>query len=106
VRSPVVYFPRVTPSLPGERIVSIECRPPVRLVAAVSEHPQVVTALTESGRGLSSTQYQLRITVSAEGLQPGVTELPIQLRLHGAESEGAKLIARVRVWPDADVISR
>jgi hypothetical protein len=54
----------------------------------------------ETGTTLSSTRYQLRITVNGESLKPGLVEIPIALQLKGVASEGAELIARIRVWPD------
>ncbi len=100
VNSPVVYFPRVTPSQPGERTIFLQCRPPVELAAAVPSHPAVTVQVEETGKSLSSTNYQLRISVEGHLLRPGIVQLPIGLHLKGVESEGAELIARVRVWPE------
>ncbi len=100
VKSPVVYFPRVTRSQPAERSIFVECRPPVELVSAIPSDSAVTAEVQEVGSTLSTTQYQLRLTVRSESLQPGVLQIPIALQLKGLESEGAELIARVRVWPE------
>ena len=100
VSSPVVYFPRVTASQRGERTISLECRLPVELAGAVPSDPAVTVEIEETGETLSGTHYQLRLTVRGETLEPGVVEIPIALQLDGVASEGAALIARVRVWPD------
>ncbi|UCC68515.1 MAG: DUF1573 domain-containing protein [Armatimonadota bacterium] len=100
VKSPVVYFPRVTATQSGERTIALECRPPVKLLNATPSHPAVTVEIEETGETLSGTHYQLRLTVRGETLQPGIVEIPIALQLEGVESEGAELIARVRVWPD------
>jgi len=100
VKSPVVYFPRVSATTPGERTIPLECRHPVKLLGAVPSDSAVAVAIDETGETLSGTHYQLRLSVDVETLQPGVVEIPIALQLEGVSSEGAELIARVRVWSD------
>jgi hypothetical protein len=98
--SNVVYFPRVRAGEPGRRRVNVECRPPVELLEALSSHPSVAAEVTETGREISATHYAIDVEVKSGSLELGVVQLPISLRLRGVESEGAEIIARVRVYSD------
>jgi hypothetical protein len=98
--SPVIYFPSVTPGEPAERTVAIECRRPVELLDAIPSHEALGAEIRQTRADGFITEYEMRLSVRADALTPGVSELPVALRLKGAASQGADLIARVRVWPD------
>jgi len=98
--TPIVYFPRVSRSNPSSRTISLECRPPAKLLGAAASQPAVAVAVEQTGETLSSTRYALHITVQGDRLEPGIIQVPIALQLDGVASRGAELIARVRVSPD------
>jgi hypothetical protein len=99
VSSPVVYFPRVTPSERGERAIFIECLSPVRLVGAAPAAAALGAEFAETGSTPWRTRYELRLTVDGKLLRPGLCQIPVALDLDGVGAKGAELLVRVRVWP-------